>query len=126
PLVHRHGGVAAAVQKLVQHGVGLGHLGGLGLGQFGFGRGGLVGGKGGGAGQSQSKSKSANGADGAPEKLYTVPIHGSILLTGGRISGSPVPIVEAGGGFVKNRRFVLPSFCKPVTDWPYPSACAGG
>src|SRR5699024_2607702 len=127
PLVHRHGLVAAAVQQLAHGGVGLGHGGGLGLGQLGGGGGGLAGGIGGRAGQGQQKGKSANGAEGAPEKRGMVLIHGLPPdRRGAGSSGPPAPIVEGRAPFVKNRSFVLPSFFKPVTDWPRPAACTGG
>src|SRR5699024_4069494 len=119
--------VAAAVQQLAHGGVGLGHGGGLGLGQLGGGRGGLAGGIGGRAGQGQQKGKSANGAESAPEKRGMVLIHGLPPdRRGAGSSGPPAPIVEGQAPFVKNRSFVLPSFFKPVTDWPRPAACTGG
>src|SRR5699024_1138695 len=65
--------------------------------------------------------------EGAPEKRGMVLIHGLPPdRRGAGSSGPPAPIVEGRAPFVKNRSFVLPSFFKPVTDWPRPAACTGG
>ena len=74
-----------------------------------------------------AKRQKRNGAEGAPEKRGMVLIHGLPPdRRGAGSSGPPAPIVEGRAPFVKNRSFVLPSFFKPVTDWPRPAACTGG